>query len=153
FSLFCKNLLAKRPRRLVMITTRDEELLAMNTTTVSLFLRHLALSEEVSRLGTVSDRELLATYDLEHGQAAFTELMRRYGPMVLRTCRRVLDKDPDAEDAFQATFLLLARKAGRLRREVAGPLSLGGWLHRVAYQTAVNVLSQTTRRRVHERQA
>ena len=116
----------------------------MSTSTVGLFLRHLALSEEVSRLGTASDRDLLAAYESGRGQAAFTELMRRHGPMVLRTCRRVLGSGPDAEDAFQATFVLLARKAGQLRREAAGPLSLGGWLHRVAYRTAVNVLTGAT---------
>ncbi|HEY7428031.1 MAG TPA: sigma-70 family RNA polymerase sigma factor [Gemmataceae bacterium] len=125
----------------------------MSTNTLGLFLRHLALSEEVGRLGTASDRDLLAAYELGRGQAAFTELMRRHGPMVLRTCRRVLGRSPDAEDAFQATFVLLARRAGPLRREVAGPLSLGGWLHRVAYRTAVNVLIDVTRRRTHERQA
>jgi RNA polymerase sigma factor (sigma-70 family) len=125
----------------------------MRSNTLGLFLRHLALSDEVSRLGSASDRDLLAAYESAQGQAAFTELMRRHGPMVLRTCRRVLGRGPDAEDAFQATFVLLARKAGRLRSEAAGPLSLGGWLHRVAYQTALNVLSQLSRRRARERQA
>ncbi len=123
----------------------------MSTNTLGLFLRHLALSEEVGRLATASDRDLLTTYELERGQAAFTELMRRHGPMVLRTCRRVLGRGPDAEDAFQATFVLLARKTAQLRREVVGPLSLGGWLHRVAYQTALDVVAKSTRRRVHER--
>src|SRR5262252_8499881 len=124
----------------------------MSTSTVGLYLRHLALSEEVSRLGSASDHDLLAVYESERGQAAFTELMRRHGPMVLRTCRRLLGRGPDAEDAFQATFVLLARQAGQLRREAAGRRSLGGWLHRVAYRTAANVLRTATRRRVHERQ-
>lgn len=125
----------------------------MSTTTLGLFLRHLALSDEVSALAAVGDRELLDSYESGRGQAAFTELMRRYGPMVLRTCRRVLGHGPDAEDAFQATFLILARKVGPLRRESAGRLSLGGWLHRVAYQTALNVLAQVDRRKVREQQA
>src|SRR5262245_46081669 len=112
----------------------------MSTSTVGLFLRHLALSEEVSRLGTASDHNLLAAYETECNQAAFTELMRRYGPMVLRTCRRVLGSGPDAEDAFQASFIVLARQARQLRCEAAGRQSLGGWLHRVAYRTAVSVL-------------
>src|SRR5262249_9117015 len=77
-----------------------------------------------------------------------TELVRRYGPMVLRTCRRVLGPGPDAEDAFQATFVLLARKAGPLRNEAAGRLSLGGWLHRVASPTALNVRVPFSRPRV-----
>jgi RNA polymerase sigma factor (sigma-70 family) len=125
----------------------------MSTSTVGLFLRHLALSEKVDHLGTASDHTLLAAYEAGHDQAAFTELMRRHGPMVLRTCRRILGRGPDAEDAFQAAFILLARKAGQLRREAAGRLSLGGWLHRVAYQTTLNVLSQSSRRRARERQA
>jgi hypothetical protein len=84
---------------------------AMRTNTLGLFLRHLALSDEVSRLATASDRDLLSTYEAQGGQAAFTALVRRHGPMVLRTCRRVLGPGPEAEDAFQATFVLLARKA------------------------------------------
>jgi DNA-directed RNA polymerase specialized sigma24 family protein len=93
----------------------------MSTSTLGLFLRHLALNEEVSRLGTVGDHNLLAAYESERGQAAFTELMRRHGPMVLRTCRRLLDQESDAEDAFQATFVLLAQKAGSIsKREALG---------------------------------
>jgi RNA polymerase sigma factor (sigma-70 family) len=125
----------------------------MSTSTLGLFLRHLALSEEVSRLATVGDHSLLAAYEAERGQAAFTELMRRHGPMVLRTCHRVLGQSPDAEDAFQATFVLLARRAAQLRREAAGRKSLGGWLHRVAYRTALDVLAKSACRQVHERQA
>src|SRR5262249_50670318 len=124
----------------------------MSTSTLGLFLRHLALTEEVSRLGTTSDHDLLAAYESGRGQAAFTELMRRHGPMVLRTCRRLLSQENDAEDAFQATFVLLARRAAQLRREAAGRKSVGGWLHRVAYRTALNVLAQSACRLVHERQ-
>src|SRR6478609_6273921 len=108
----------------------NRSLFSMSTSTLGLFLRHMALTEEVSRLGTTNDHNLLAAYELERSQAAFTELMRRHGPMVLRTCRRVLGHGPDAEDAFQATFVILARRAGQLRREAAGRQSLSGWLHR-----------------------
>jgi RNA polymerase sigma factor (sigma-70 family) len=125
----------------------------MSSSTLGLFLRHLALSEEVGRLGSASDRQLLSSYEAEKGEASFTELVRRHGPMVLRTCRRVLGQGPDADDAFQATFVLLARKAGRLSREESGPLSLSGWLHRVAYQTSQNVLSQVSRRKTREQRA
>src|SRR5262249_25600433 len=125
----------------------------MSTNTLGLFLRHLALSKEVSRLGTTNDHDLLAAYESERGQAAFTELMRRYGPMVLHTCRRLLGRGPDAEDAFQATFVMLARKAGQLGRGAAGRQSLCGWLHRVAYNTALKALNGEVRRRSHERQA
>jgi RNA polymerase sigma factor (sigma-70 family) len=119
----------------------------MSTSTLGLFLRHLALSEKVSRLGTSSDHNLLAAYESGRSQAAFTELMRRHGPMVLRTCRRVLGHGADAEDAFQATFIMLASKAGPLRRDER---SLGGWLHHVAYQTAQKVLRGAVRRKAHE---
>ncbi len=109
----------------------------MSTSTLGLFLRHLALSTEVGRLGTVSDHHLLAAYESERGQAAFTELMRRHGPMVLRTCRRVLGSGPDAEDAFQATFVLLARKAGSISKaEALGCLNLA--LCPISVQGAMN---------------
>jgi len=141
----------------------------MRTHTLGLFLHHLALSNEVSRLSHSSDRALLALYEAELSHSsdrallalyeaercepAFTELMRRHGPMVLRVCRRVLGHGQDAEDAFQATFLLLARRTGQLLCEAAGALSLGGWLHRVAYRTALNATAQLTRRKNRERQA
>src|SRR5262245_58648340 len=118
----------------------------MSTSTLGLFLRHLALSKEASRLGTAGDHDLLTAYESERGQAAFTELMRRHGPMVLRTCRRVLGRGPDAEDAFQATFVLLARKGGSISKREA----LGAWLHRVAYRTSLYVLTGAIRRRAHE---
>src|SRR6476659_6293293 len=121
----------------------------MSTSTLGLFFRHMALTEEVNRLGTAGDHNLLATYEVERSQAAFTELVRRHGPMVLRTCRRILGHGPDAEDAFQATFLLLARGVRQLQRDER---SLGGWLHHVACRTAQIVLRGAVRRRDHERQ-
>jgi RNA polymerase sigma factor (sigma-70 family) len=121
----------------------------MSTSTLGLFLRHLAMNEEVSRLGTTSDHNLLDAYDAEKGQAAFTELLRRHGPMVLRTCRRLLSQESDAEDAFQATFVLLAQKAGSISKREA----LGAWLHRVAYHTALQAFRRAVRRKAHERQA
>ncbi len=103
----------------------------MSTHTLVLFLHHLGLSNELGRLGHSSDRALLVLYDAERCEPAFTEIIRRYGPMVLRVCRRVLGRGQDAEDAFQATFLLLARRTGQLLCETE-TFSLGGWLHRVA---------------------
>src|SRR5262249_40026402 len=126
----------------------------MSTSTLGLFLRHLALNEQVSRLGTTSDHKLLADYESGRGQdtlsqAAFTELMRRHGPMVLRTCHRVLKRETDAEDAFQATFIFLSRQAGAISKRE----TLGGWLHRAAYHAALKVLRGADRRKTHERQA
>src|SRR5690349_17052858 len=65
--------------------------------------------------GGPSDRELLARFCRHHDEAAFAELVRRHGALVLDTCRRVLRQPHEAEDAFQATFLLLAQKAASLR--------------------------------------
>ncbi|QJW97663.1 RNA polymerase sigma factor [Frigoriglobus tundricola] len=79
-----------------------------------------------------TDTDLLHRYAVEHDEAAFAELVRRNGPHVLRACRHVLG-EAGAEDAFQATFLLLARSAGRLAR----PGSLAGWwLHAAAVRIA-----------------
>src|SRR5205807_7999738 len=82
-------------------------------------------------------------------EAAFTALVRRHGPMVLGVGRRVLDDRHAAEDVFQATFLLLARKAGTLRQ----PERLGPWLYGVALRTARKARARTARRRDGERQA
>ncbi len=73
----------------------------------------------------------------------------RHGPMVMSVCRGILRDPNDAEDAFQATFLLLVRKAGSIRKRSA----LGGWLHRVARHVAIQANSAAAQRRLHERQA
>jgi RNA polymerase sigma factor (sigma-70 family) len=99
--------------------------------TLTLLLHHLRLNADMLRWEAVSDGELLDAYGLRREEAAFAELMRRHGPMVLGVCRRVLGNETDAEDAFQATFAALAHKAATLRRE-----PVGGWLHRVAARTA-----------------
>src|SRR6516164_155013 len=80
-----------------------------------------------------TDQELLETFLAHRDETAFEALLRRHGPMVLGVCRRVLRHTQDAEDAFQATFLVLARKAGSLRsREL-----LSSWLYGIAYRTAM----------------
>jgi RNA polymerase sigma factor (sigma-70 family) len=79
------------------------------------------------------DAELLRRFVAGHDQAAFELLVWRHGAMVLDLCRRLLRHEQDAEDAFQAAFLALARKAGSLRR----PGAVGPWLYRVAYRVAL----------------
>jgi len=97
----------------------------------------------------LSDAELLDRFLAERDGAAFEVLMARYGPMVLSVCRGVLRNPTDAEDAFQATFLVLVNKARSLR----GRANLGGWLHLVAYRVAIQANAAAARRRVQEREA
>src|SRR5262249_47930812 len=82
--------------------------------------------------GGTSGAHLPPRFVSRRDEAAFELLIRRHGPMVHGVCRRVLKDDHDAEDAFQATLLVLARKAASIcNRE-----SLGGWLYQVAYRVA-----------------
>jgi DNA-directed RNA polymerase specialized sigma24 family protein len=91
----------------------------------------------------LADRELLERFVRRRDEAAFTTLVRRHGPMVMRVCRRVLNDWHAAEDAFQATFLVLARKAASIRRREA----VGGWLHGVAYRLALKARRQAGARK------
>jgi RNA polymerase sigma factor (sigma-70 family) len=101
------------------------------------------------RGGELTDRQLLEDFVRRREEAAFTTLVRRHGPMVLGVCRRVLRHEQDAEDAFQAAFLVLARKAASL----AWQDSVGAWLHEVAYRLAVRMRGDARRRQAHEREA
>jgi RNA polymerase sigma factor (sigma-70 family) len=96
-----------------------------------------------------SDGHLLRQFVRFGDQGAFGVLVRRHGPMVLGVCRRVLRHAHDAEDAFQATFLVLVHKAATL----AQPNLLAAWLHGVAYRTALHARSRTILRGQREREA
>ncbi|QEH31949.1 ECF RNA polymerase sigma-E factor [Aquisphaera giovannonii] len=99
-------------------------------------------------LAGLDDAEVLRRF-ARGDEAAFEAVLARLGPMVLATCRRALRDEQDAEDAFQATFLVLLRRAGSLRR----PERLGPWLHGVACRVASRIRAQAARRRQDEPRA
>ncbi|HEY2159607.1 MAG TPA: sigma-70 family RNA polymerase sigma factor, partial [Isosphaeraceae bacterium] len=105
---------------------------------------------ETGTAAGLSDRELLERFLSRHGpgaEAGFAALVERHGPMVLRVCRDVLRDSADADDAFQATFLILSRRAAAIRRRE----SVGPWLYGVALRVARCALRRTARRRESER--
>jgi RNA polymerase sigma factor (sigma-70 family) len=99
--------------------------------------------------GIQTDRQLLERFVRDRDESAFEVLVQRHGPMVLGVCRRLLHDVHDAEDAFQATFLVLVRKAG----SIAQPDLLGNWLYGVAFRVATKARANAARRSAHERQA
>jgi RNA polymerase sigma factor (sigma-70 family) len=112
--------------------------------TVVRHIRHAA-----RQVADPTDDQLLRAFAADHDPSAFAQILRRHGPMVLGVCRRVLQHTHDAEDAFQATFLVLAQSAGAVRNGEA----LGGWLHGVSYRLAMKAKRAAARRRKHEGQA
>ncbi len=113
------------------------------------------LLHEIRKLGVAvcaegqADAALLERFTDERDETAFTALVRRHGPMVLSVCRRVLRHEADAEDAWQATFLVLARRAASIRKRG----SLGSWLHGTAYRIAAHLRQELARRHVREQPA
>src|SRR4051812_16629983 len=103
--------------------------------------------EEPSRPGPAGDRELLAQFVRCRDPVAFEGLVRRHGPMVLGACRRLLRNPHDAEDAFQATFLVLLRKA----HTVNPPERVGNWLYGVACRTAAKANAMNAKRHARDR--
>src|SRR5258707_8494712 len=117
---------------------------ASNAAKVLRHLRDAALREGVG----LSDGQLLDHCIHRHDEAAFAALVRRHGPMVWGVCRRMLRGYQDAEDAFQATFLVLVRKASSIRP----PEMVANWLYGVAHLTALRARASTARRRGRERE-
>ncbi len=110
------------------------------------YLRRLAGSPSG---GERSDEELLRRFALQKDEGAFATIVEKHGPMVFGVCRRILQNPHDAEDAFQAVFLVLVRKAGSLRQ----PAALTPWLYGVAYRTAIRARAMANQRHFHETQA
>ncbi len=111
----------------------------MATAQASTVLRHIRGFVAAEQASQLPDRQLLERFRTGHEEKAFAALVQRYGPLVWGVCRRVLHNWHDAEDAFQATFLVLARKAGSIRKQE----SVGSWLYQVAYHAALKARAQT----------
>src|SRR5436190_12288756 len=115
---------------------------------LDLVLRHIRkMVDGPEAAADWTDQELLRRCATHHEEAVFEALMQRHGPMVLGVSQRVLSYQQDAEDVFQATFLVLARKAKSIRRQA----SLGSWLYGVAYRLALKLQASAARRRARER--
>jgi RNA polymerase sigma factor (sigma-70 family) len=114
----------------------------MNASTLQLALRQ-------AEWLAAPDADLLRRFAATRDEPAFAELVRRHGPMVWGACRHLLPGHADAEDAFQATFLALARSAGSIHRAGA----VGGWLHGVAVRAATKLKRSAARRRAREQRA
>ncbi|HJT77268.1 MAG TPA: sigma-70 family RNA polymerase sigma factor [Gemmataceae bacterium] len=112
-------------------------------------LQHIRRIAAIRPRDQSPDGQLLESFLVRRDEAAFAALVRRHGPMVLGVCRGVLRNHHDAEDAFQATFLVLARKADSIRNRDC----VGGWLYGVAYHVAVKAQADNVRRRAQERRA
>jgi RNA polymerase sigma factor (sigma-70 family) len=117
--------------------------------TLDAVLRHARRLTAALAERQLTDGELLERFVHQHEETAFALLLERHGPMVLAVCRRLLHHDQDAEDAFQATFLVLARKAHSIRKRD----SVGSWLYGVAQRIAVRAKTQLRTRQAHERRA
>jgi RNA polymerase sigma factor (sigma-70 family) len=111
-------------------------------------VRHIRKLAGADPVGEPSDTELLHRFVVGREEPAFAALLRRHGPLVWSVCWQVLHHRQDAEDAFQATFLLLARQAGSIRETKA----VASWLYRIAHRVATKAGQNMARRRIQERQ-
>jgi len=109
-------------------------------------VRHIHMLAGAAAARRLTDLHLLRRFADDQDEDAFAEIMRRHGPLVLSVCRRVLGHEQDAEDAFQAAFLVLARKAGSIRKGE----SVGSFLYGVAYRIAMKERGKLARRRQRE---
>jgi RNA polymerase sigma factor (sigma-70 family) len=120
----------------------------MATSPMSKVIQHLRRAVPARDEADMTDGQLLACFIARRDEAAFAALVGRHGPMVWGVCRRVLASLHDAEDAFQASFFVLARKAA----SIASRELLANWLYGVAHRTALKARAAGARRRLRERQ-
>jgi RNA polymerase sigma factor (sigma-70 family) len=118
-----------------------------HSSTDAAFSNDLRTLYRVGAVGGLTDGQLLKGFLAGRDEAAFSALADRHGPMVLRVCRQVLGDSHNAQDAFQATFLVLARKADSVQKQD----SVASWLHGVARRVACRVKADEARRRTHEK--
>ena len=120
----------------------------MATSQMSGVIQHLRRTMLLRGGAGLTDGQLLTDYLSRRDEAALAALVHRHGPMVWGVCRRVLHDHHDAEDAFQASFLVLVRKAG----SIASRELLANWLYGVAHQTALKARATALKRKGRERQ-
>ncbi len=120
----------------------------MPTSPMSEIIRYLRSLQRLPEEADLTDGQLLDCYVSRRESAALEALVRRHGPMVWGVCSRILQNHHDAEDAFQATFLVLARKAASIRWGA----KVGNWLYGVAHQTALKARATRAKRKMRERQ-
>jgi RNA polymerase sigma factor (sigma-70 family) len=110
-------------------------------------IRHLSTMVGTQQIGGLTDAQLVERFVHSRDEAAFEVLLWRHGPMVFHLCRRLLQHQHDIEDAFQATFLILVRKA----RTIGKGRSVGSWLYKVAYRVALETRAHAARRTAREK--
>jgi RNA polymerase sigma factor (sigma-70 family) len=120
----------------------------MAMSTLGTFLHNLRRSALRQDGAGLTDGELLECFIYQRDEAAFEALLRLHGPMVLGVCRRIVQNEEDAEDAFQATFLVLVRRAASIRPR----RMVGNWLYGVAQNTALKARAMNNRRRLKEKE-
>ena len=115
----------------------------MAPATLHLVLRHLRRIAGTKPTDALTDCQLLERFTSRCDEAAFAALVERHAGLIHGVCRRILGQSPDADDVFQATFIVLARKARSLRWHE----SVGPWLHAVAFRLAQRTRADAARRR------
>src|SRR5260221_8379742 len=120
----------------------------MPTSSMYSVIQHLRLTVRLQDEAGLTDAQLLEQFIEHRDEAAFAALVRRHGSMVMGVCHRVVRNHQDAEDAFQATFLVLVRKAA----SIASLGLLVNWLYGVAYNTALKAKASNVKRRAKEKQ-